>query len=118
MGKTYRLCKLFCIFGFHRGLLTIFLLYRFLPELKSKCLNSTPGNKEFWSEVQTEGRALSLISDKEAKKNGGSSNASEDDAVKVCVYMPSHSRTNFFIHLRSFWIEQRLSYGLSCVLHK
>ena len=60
---------------------------RFLPRLKEKCLNSTPGNEEFWSEVQDAGRALSLISDKEAKTNGGSSDVSEAEATKVCAYV-------------------------------
>ncbi|KAJ4485400.1 SPOC domain-like protein [Lentinula aciculospora] len=53
----------------------------FLPELKKKCTDSSPGNKEFWSEVQNVGRALSLISDKDAKKNGGLSQFSEAQAT-------------------------------------
>ncbi|KAE9397612.1 SPOC domain-like protein [Gymnopus androsaceus JB14] len=54
----------------------------FLPKLKEKCLKSTPGNEEFWSQLQETGRTLSLISDKEAEKNGGSSDVSESEATK------------------------------------
>ncbi|KAF5382804.1 hypothetical protein D9757_007263 [Collybiopsis confluens] len=54
----------------------------FLPDIKSKCLHSTPGNKEFWSEVQGTGRPLGLISDKEAKECGGSSEITEAEATK------------------------------------
>ncbi|KIK66132.1 hypothetical protein GYMLUDRAFT_158553 [Collybiopsis luxurians FD-317 M1] len=59
----------------------------FLPKLKNKCLHSTPGNEEFWSEVQSIGRSLSLISDKEAERNGGSSEISETEATKVCALL-------------------------------
>ncbi|KAF9073930.1 SPOC domain-like protein [Rhodocollybia butyracea] len=57
----------------------------FIPNLKQKCLHSTPGNEEFWTEVQDVGRELSLISDREAKKSGGSSNISEVEAMKFMV---------------------------------
>ncbi|RDB29054.1 ATP-dependent DNA helicase II subunit 2 [Hypsizygus marmoreus] len=51
----------------------------FLEELKDKC-TSEPGNSEFWSQVKEVGRSLSLISDKEAKKYGGTSDVSEKKA--------------------------------------
>ncbi|KAJ3774869.1 SPOC domain-like protein [Lentinula raphanica] len=54
----------------------------FLPEFKRKCIESSPGNKEFWSRVQKVGRSLSLISDKEAKKNGGTSTVQESQALE------------------------------------
>ncbi|KAG6841529.1 hypothetical protein C0991_009894 [Blastosporella zonata] len=52
----------------------------FLVDLKDKC-TSEPGNQEFWSEIQNVGRALSLISNKEAKQNGGTSKISESGAI-------------------------------------
>jgi len=45
---------------------------------------SQPGNQEFWSQVKGVGRGLSLISDKEAKQHGGTSNISERKAEEVC----------------------------------
>ncbi|KAJ4465497.1 SPOC domain-like protein [Lentinula edodes] len=54
----------------------------FLPSLRRMCIDSSPGNKVFWSEVRNVGRALSLISDKEAEKNGGSSQFSEMQATE------------------------------------
>ncbi|KAG6894323.1 hypothetical protein C0993_011801 [Termitomyces sp. T159_Od127] len=54
----------------------------FLVELKDKC-TSEPGNQEFWSEVKGVGRGLSLISNKEAKQNGGTSKVSESGAINV-----------------------------------
>ena len=56
---------------------------RSLQDLKSKCM-SQPGNQEFWSQVTSVGRDLSLISDKEAKQHGGTSNISERKAEEVC----------------------------------
>ena len=44
---------------------------RFLRNLREACMNGKPGNVEFWSRVKDEGRALSLISDKEASVRGG-----------------------------------------------
>lgn len=51
----------------------------FLRNLKVECL-SRYGNEEFWSQVRTIGRTLSLISEYEAKKHGGISNISEQQA--------------------------------------
>ncbi|KAJ3563470.1 hypothetical protein NP233_g8920 [Leucocoprinus birnbaumii] len=48
----------------------------FLPTLKEKCLQ-TPGNPEFWSELKSLGRDISLISNKEARKYGGAASVSE-----------------------------------------
>ncbi|KAK0446455.1 SPOC domain-like protein [Desarmillaria tabescens] len=42
----------------------------FLLELKKKC-KATPGNPEFWRELQNIGRSISLISDEEAREKGG-----------------------------------------------
>jgi hypothetical protein len=55
---------------------------RFLPSLKDKCLR-TPGNPEFWSDVKTLGRDISLISNKEARKYGGAASVSERRAEEV-----------------------------------
>ncbi|KAJ2931191.1 hypothetical protein H1R20_g5924, partial [Candolleomyces eurysporus] len=50
----------------------------FLQDLKNKCLAPKPaGNATFWRTVQEVGRPLSLISDKEAKKHGGTSQYTE-----------------------------------------
>ncbi|KAJ3980021.1 SPOC domain-like protein [Lentinula detonsa] len=54
----------------------------FLPEFKKECIKSSPGNKEFWSKVQKVGRRISVISDKEAEKNGGMSQFSEYSAIE------------------------------------
>ncbi|KAG6820237.1 hypothetical protein H0H93_003600 [Arthromyces matolae] len=62
---------------------------RFLVDLKSKC-TSEPGNGEFWSEVKSVGRGISLISNKEAKQNGGSSKVSESGAINVRTDNISH----------------------------
>lgn len=39
---------------------------------------------EFWGELGKIGRAISLISESEAEKNGGESDYSESKAKKVC----------------------------------
>ncbi|KAK0456861.1 SPOC domain-like protein [Armillaria borealis] len=44
----------------------------FLLELKKKC-KAIPGNPEFWKELQSIGRSISLISDEEAREKGGES---------------------------------------------
>jgi hypothetical protein len=54
----------------------------FLQDLRQTCL-SDPGNKEFWSQVQKQGREMSLISKPEAAKNGGISTIPESDAEEV-----------------------------------
>jgi len=54
----------------------------FLRNLKGKCL-SKPGNPEFWSQVKKVGRDLSLISEGEAKKQGGLSSIADDEAEEV-----------------------------------
>ncbi|KAF8168356.1 ku80-like protein [Crassisporium funariophilum] len=51
----------------------------FLRDLKGKCL-SKPGNPSFWAEVQNHGRELGLISTQEAKKQGGKSSVTENEA--------------------------------------
>ncbi|KAJ6626980.1 ku80-like protein [Mycena sp. CBHHK59/15] len=53
----------------------------FLEGLRDKCL-SEPGNRQFWAEVQKLGRPMSLISDREAEKYGGTSDFSESKAEK------------------------------------
>jgi hypothetical protein len=58
---------------------------RFLQDLKNKCLAPKPaGNATFWKQVEEVGRPLSLISDKEAKKHGGTSQYTEKQANEVC----------------------------------
>lgn len=52
-------------------------------DLKESCLQE-PGNPEFWQEVHELGRNISLISDPEAKKLGGSSEFSESASEAVC----------------------------------
>ncbi|KAF8895028.1 SPOC like C-terminal domain-containing protein [Gymnopilus junonius] len=51
----------------------------FIRDLKSKCL-SRPGNPGFWQHVKKVGRDLGLISKQEAKKQGGDSDVSENEA--------------------------------------
>ncbi|KAK0198079.1 SPOC domain-like protein [Armillaria mellea] len=53
----------------------------FLLDLKKKC-KSTPGNPEFWRELQNIGRSISLISDQEAKEKGGESNDVTESKAK------------------------------------
>jgi len=53
-------------------------------DLKESCLQE-PGNLEFWEEVQKLGRSISLISDPEAKKLGGSSEFSESFLKRYVV---------------------------------
>jgi ATP-dependent DNA helicase 2 subunit 2 len=56
----------------------------FLQNLKTKCLSSKPkGNPGFWEKVREEGRTLSLLTEKEVKKYGGTSQYSEKQAVEV-----------------------------------
>lgn len=57
--------------------------HRFMKDLKDKC-TSEPGNRQFWAEIRTIGRRMSLISDKEAEDHGGTSDVSESGALKVC----------------------------------
>jgi len=47
-----------------------------------KC-SSKPGNPTFWKAVQEVGRDLSLISNQEAKKQGGESSITENEAGEV-----------------------------------
>lgn len=61
-------------------------MHRFLKDLRDKCASSEPGNPQFWAEVQKAGRKLSLISDKEAEENGGTSAISESKAEKVRLF--------------------------------
>ena len=64
---------------------------RFLRNLREACMKGKPGNVEFWSRVKDEGRAFSLISDKEAGVRGGTSDATEPEAAEVRI-QPSHCR--------------------------
>ena len=59
---------------------------RFLRGLREACLDGKPGNVDFWSRVKDEGRALSLISDKEAGNLGGTSDVTESEAAEVRGY--------------------------------
>ncbi|PPQ66770.1 hypothetical protein CVT26_009756 [Gymnopilus dilepis] len=54
----------------------------FIRDLKTKCL-SKPGNPGFWDRVKEAGRELGLISKQEAKKHGGDSDVSENEAGEV-----------------------------------
>uniref|UniRef100_A0A8H7Y8Y4 ATP-dependent DNA helicase II subunit 2 n=1 Tax=Psilocybe cubensis TaxID=181762 RepID=A0A8H7Y8Y4_PSICU len=51
----------------------------FLRDLKEKCLTK-PGNPNFWDKIRDVGRRLSLISKHEAKKLGGISDVTGDEA--------------------------------------
>ena len=55
----------------------------FLRNLREACMSGKPGNVEFWSRVKDEGRAFSLISDKEAGVRGGTSDATKPEAAEV-----------------------------------
>lgn len=57
--------------------------FSFLPDLRERC-TADMGNEEFWSQVKDVGRLLSLISDKEASKYGGTSSISESTSKEVC----------------------------------
>ncbi|KAH9855805.1 SPOC domain-like protein [Lenzites betulinus] len=52
----------------------------FIRELKETCVDSEPGNKDFWEKVRAVGRPLSLISQPEATKAGGKCAISESEA--------------------------------------
>lgn len=65
---------------------------RFLRDLRKACLDGKPGNVEFWSRVKDEGRVLSLISDKEAGRLGGTSDVTESEAAEVRVH-PFHRKS-------------------------
>lgn len=54
----------------------------FLTNLKGKCL-SRPGNEAFWLAVKKSGTGLGLISNKEARQQGGISTISEGQAEEV-----------------------------------
>jgi hypothetical protein len=58
----------------------------FLTSLRQIC-TSEPGNAGFWSQVQKQGRNMSLISDKEAATHGGKSAISESKAEKASVWL-------------------------------
>ena len=59
-------------------------LCSFLRNMKTSCMSaSAPNNHVFWKDVQSRGRSMSLISDTEAEKAGGTSDVSEADATKV-----------------------------------
>jgi len=61
---------------------TFMLQHSFLGSLKKQC-TSHPGNMQFWSQVQLQGRDISLISDIEAAKHGGKSAISEKECQEV-----------------------------------
>lgn len=61
------------------------LTTRFLRDLKDKCLTK-PGNPHFWEKIQEVGRGLSLISQHEAKKLGGVSEVTGDEAEEVSPF--------------------------------
>jgi len=68
--------------------------YRFIRDLKDKC-KSKPGNPGFWKVVQESDRQLSLISINEAKKQGGESNITENEAGDVsCKPSPDIATAN------------------------
>ncbi|KAK7059233.1 ATP-dependent DNA helicase yku80 [Paramarasmius palmivorus] len=55
----------------------------FIERLHDKCVNSKPGNMEFWDAVRKIGVELSYITDEEAKKVGGSSDKTTNDAAEL-----------------------------------
>ncbi|EPS98095.1 hypothetical protein FOMPIDRAFT_152276 [Fomitopsis schrenkii] len=54
----------------------------FLRGLREACLDGKPANTEFWARVRDEGRALSIISDKEAGELGGKSDVTESESAE------------------------------------
>jgi hypothetical protein len=66
--------------------LTFFLNFSFLSDLRSQC-TAKVGNEEFWSQVKEVGRPLSLISENEARKYGGTSEISENKSEEVCCIL-------------------------------
>jgi hypothetical protein len=68
----------------------------FLRDLKGSCLSKKGiRNLEFWEGVKGIGRSLSLISNKEARKQGGQSDVSEEEAVDVSY--PYHDCTSIWL---------------------
>jgi hypothetical protein len=65
---------------------------RFIERLHAKCVNSKPGNMEFWGAVRKIGVELSYITDEEAKKVGGSSDKTTNDATEVGGCLAFHYR--------------------------
>ena len=64
----------------------------FLRDLKRCCLDDTPGNEYFWSKFSDLGRQVSLISESEAKRQGGKSDVPDAEADKVrCSSAPLHT---------------------------
>ncbi|KAI3621834.1 ku family dna [Moniliophthora roreri] len=55
----------------------------FLQRLHRKCVNSKPGNKDFWDAVKKVGVELSYITNKEAQKLGATSNKTKEDVEKL-----------------------------------
>ncbi|KAL0065660.1 ATP-dependent DNA helicase yku80 [Marasmius tenuissimus] len=55
----------------------------FLENLHEKCMDSKPGNEEFWEEVKKEGRKLSYLTKADVKKYGGTSTKTEQDAEEL-----------------------------------
>ncbi|KAL0570983.1 ATP-dependent DNA helicase yku80 [Marasmius crinis-equi] len=55
----------------------------FLENLYEKCMDSKPGNREFWDEVKKVGRSLSYLTKGEVKKHGGTSKKTEEDAEEL-----------------------------------
>ena len=76
---------------------------------------SQPGNQEFWSQVKGVGRSLSLISDKEAKRYGGSSNIPELKAEEACC-KPSSPEFLTLIFSRSSLLEWALHQRSNCIV--
>lgn len=65
-----------------------------MNELRGKC-RSKPGNPAFWKEVCGIGRDLSLISSKEAKKQGGVSSVTEKEAAEVSYLITLDTYTTY-----------------------
>ncbi len=62
----------------------VYFFCRFIKDLKESCLSKSGiSNKPFWKSVQASGREISLISEEEADKLGGTSEVTEEDSVKV-----------------------------------
>lgn len=81
--------------------------FSFLPDLRERC-TADMGNEEFWSQVKEAGRPLSLISEKEASKYGGTSSISESKSKEVCSFL------SLFFGMQKLTRLEPLVYCLTC----
>jgi Ku C terminal domain like len=92
-------------------------LSSFLLSLKDTCL-SKPGNLEFWSDVKKIGRDLSLISKTEAKKLGGLSSITDDEAEEVRSSCEVPKQWLLIFSLSVYFLNNQYVYLMICLSFK